>query len=491
MPGRRTTLEDLLRDCTVRVLGDEPGAGFFVAPGLVLTCAHVVGRATSPSVVLVSDGTEHSSRVKEILDYGVRPIPTLGTNYPDLSLLSVDVDHPCVGLDLEWPESGQVFQAYGFPMEGGSVVPTPVSLSYSGKKGDEPHVFIDLGSGTVKPGMSGGALLNLRSSGVCGIVVASRDPSASAGGLAVPWTAVEQQLLQVLESNWDFHQADKRWADAGGHTSRSRIATRWPTAPVVPFRAETLVSGPWAAMALGDECWLLEAEGDKVRTRVFAEPTQTLQLSMVGDIVCRIVLAAAGDAVVLQLAASLAVADVHVDGRLRLWDKRFALPAPDGRVLALRTAGDSVEVIVETCDGLVSMRVDETGSEQDEPFDLPRGRSAASIGNQAVVGSASGGGPGAGDSLFSEDAASNDELTLEASLDRHGADVQLRVRRTLVAERGEASITSTVSAGRRADRVQVARTPDGTQPELVVVHSDGVARLWAWDDLRAVARPGA
>jgi hypothetical protein len=34
-------LEDLLRSCTVRVTGGPaPGAGFFVAPGKVLTCVH-------------------------------------------------------------------------------------------------------------------------------------------------------------------------------------------------------------------------------------------------------------------------------------------------------------------------------------------------------------------------------------------------------------------------------------------------------------------
>lgn len=39
-------LEDLLRACTVRVLGGPmPGAGFFLAPGRVVTCAHVIGDA--------------------------------------------------------------------------------------------------------------------------------------------------------------------------------------------------------------------------------------------------------------------------------------------------------------------------------------------------------------------------------------------------------------------------------------------------------------
>ena len=45
-------LENLLRSCTVRVLGGPaPGAGFFVAPGTVLTCAHVIGDNSSLTVL--------------------------------------------------------------------------------------------------------------------------------------------------------------------------------------------------------------------------------------------------------------------------------------------------------------------------------------------------------------------------------------------------------------------------------------------------------
>jgi hypothetical protein len=33
-----------LRQCCLRVMGNSPGCGFFIAPRLVITCAHVVGR---------------------------------------------------------------------------------------------------------------------------------------------------------------------------------------------------------------------------------------------------------------------------------------------------------------------------------------------------------------------------------------------------------------------------------------------------------------
>src|SRR5487761_600148 len=60
-------LEDLLRACTVRVTGGPaPGAGFFVAPGKVLTCAHVIGDSTALQVCWERDG----QRPREARVYG-------------------------------------------------------------------------------------------------------------------------------------------------------------------------------------------------------------------------------------------------------------------------------------------------------------------------------------------------------------------------------------------------------------------------------------
>ena len=40
----REVLVDYLRSCCVRVLGEKSGCGFFIAPQLIVTCSHVVGR---------------------------------------------------------------------------------------------------------------------------------------------------------------------------------------------------------------------------------------------------------------------------------------------------------------------------------------------------------------------------------------------------------------------------------------------------------------
>jgi hypothetical protein len=52
------TLYDLLQDCTVKIptSGQGWGTGFFVAPGQLLTCAHVVQAQTTQPISLERGG---------------------------------------------------------------------------------------------------------------------------------------------------------------------------------------------------------------------------------------------------------------------------------------------------------------------------------------------------------------------------------------------------------------------------------------------------
>jgi hypothetical protein len=120
--------------------------------------------------------------------------------------------HPCVRVDDGWPENDG-FQLFGYPSEGGAVLLTPARLTYRGPHGTAPAVFPDLASDTIKPGMSGAALLNLRTGGVCGVVVASKHPDRPGGAVAIPWTAINTDpvLAGVLAANPAFHQTDHRW----------------------------------------------------------------------------------------------------------------------------------------------------------------------------------------------------------------------------------------------------------------------------------------
>jgi Trypsin-like peptidase domain/AAA domain len=216
-------LEDLLRSSTVRVRGGSmAGAGFFVAPGRVMTCAHLIGGDDTGSLVVQWDRDRHHpvefpvSGPPLILPSRGRPIPALEADYPDVAVLEVRgiADHPCVLLDPGWPEVEDRFLVFGYPTEGGAQLMTPARLTYRGSPGTAPTMYLDLGSDTIKPGMSGAALLNLRTGAVCGVVVASKHVSQAAGALAVPWAEISVDLDDVTTANQAFHNADQRWNQA-------------------------------------------------------------------------------------------------------------------------------------------------------------------------------------------------------------------------------------------------------------------------------------
>lgn len=237
-------LEDLVRACTVRVTGGAaPGAGFFVAPGKVLTCAHVIADGTALVVRWERDGqptleAQVSGRVTVLADRG-RPIPALDCDYPDVAVLEIEgLDgHPCVSIDPEWPWPEDSFQVFGYPEEGGAVQLTPARLTYRGTHGTLPTAYLDLASDTIKRGMSGAAVLNLRSGSVCGLVVASKHPAHPDGALAVPWSAVDRDLADVLTGNRAFHAADRRWEDASA-ARRERLRLQLYTVHAAVARAD-------------------------------------------------------------------------------------------------------------------------------------------------------------------------------------------------------------------------------------------------------------
>jgi tetratricopeptide (TPR) repeat protein len=222
-------LEDLLRASVVQVDGvRSPGTGFFIAPGLIVTCAHIVQDPEQLTVFWSGDGNPMPAEIVQLVADRGRPIPSLDGDYPDIAVLRVEsTRHPCVAIDTDLPQQDDRFQTYGFPAEGGAVGITPASLRYRGIKGEPPTEFIDLASDTVKPGMSGAPLLNLRTQAVGGVVVATRNATAPDGGLAVPWASVEESLAQPIAASAEFHESDGTWRAAGERRS-ARVRFRLP-----------------------------------------------------------------------------------------------------------------------------------------------------------------------------------------------------------------------------------------------------------------------
>jgi tetratricopeptide (TPR) repeat protein len=202
-------LDRLLQKCTVRLnVAGRQGTGFFVAPGLVLTCAHVLGQFGSESIQVFWKETqqEYDAKIKGIIENPNIDIALL-------SLIGNIQEHPCVYFDLLDPLIGHNLYAFGYPVDysetysGGE----SVTLEYEGDSFKDNALFLKLKEGQIKEGSSGSPLLNLISGGVCGIVAISR-PNAL-GGRAIPVKVIFREFPILKKLNNEFHEQDNRWCN--------------------------------------------------------------------------------------------------------------------------------------------------------------------------------------------------------------------------------------------------------------------------------------
>jgi hypothetical protein len=209
----KVTLEDLLQDCTVRVSvdGEARGSGFFVAPGLVLTCFHVVEEGKN--IEISRRGQSQEARLAEALPD------------PDLALLAVAAsDHPCVLLCGKARPHSKLY-SYGYPRWDGEG--TGLAYITGGPAGPQSE-RLTFQDGRVDYGMSGAPLLDLESGSVCGIIQFSLKPASNLGGQALQAEAVLQALPALAQAQQNFHRQDARWLRVLRAEQRRRLAQLCP-----------------------------------------------------------------------------------------------------------------------------------------------------------------------------------------------------------------------------------------------------------------------
>jgi tetratricopeptide (TPR) repeat protein len=213
-------LEDLLQQCTVKltISGVSHGTGFFVAPGLILTCAHVVKGAGGKSIQV--RWQNHENWAEAVVEKSF-PDPY------DLALLRVtlpmDSNPPCVYLGEEFQPHDKLY-LFGYPDEG-DPQGEPRTFNCDGKTGSEiPWILFNLGQ--VRPGMSGSPLLNQQTRKVCGIVKFTRDRKIDMGGGAVTSTVILDRFPALLELQRSFHQKDRRWNNLMGELFNDSAQTQ-------------------------------------------------------------------------------------------------------------------------------------------------------------------------------------------------------------------------------------------------------------------------
>lgn len=202
----------------------ELGSGVFVAPGLVITCAHVVadqaGTPKAESVRGVSQGRKLDLRV---VPEWIRPWAE--GRGPDLALLRVVGDDlPDAWVELrDVVEIGDDLWAYGYP-QGSYRAGDSVAFRYEGPSRSAGSVLHKLSQGQAQPGLSGAPVLNRRTGGVVGLVRATRDSRTDLGARLVTATLIAAEYGAILAAELGG-SVERSWLDALTH--EQVLAGRW------------------------------------------------------------------------------------------------------------------------------------------------------------------------------------------------------------------------------------------------------------------------
>jgi S1-C subfamily serine protease len=235
--------------CIIDEAGRFRGSGFFVAPGRVLTCGHVIYGA----VALQVQWQGQAGPVGEVA--AVPPLESVAdpASYPlpDLAVLGVvgaeEWGYPCAALTLGQPVLGSPpggLYLAGYTIEHSRVPAlTGAITEFESLITEDGQTFFKLKRGQLLPGFSGSPLLDLRAGRVAGIVESSRGRQSDLGGFAVPVAELAAAFPQVLEPNHAFHRGDDRWRAAAGAEKiraaeraggRTRLPLRRPVVALVP-----------------------------------------------------------------------------------------------------------------------------------------------------------------------------------------------------------------------------------------------------------------
>ncbi|HEY9630367.1 MAG TPA: NB-ARC domain-containing protein [Coleofasciculaceae cyanobacterium] len=212
-------LDQLLQCCTVKIAvpGQGWGTGFFVAPGWILTCAHVV------KVLELGATAEICWQQEQFATAAVvKRIPAF-----DLALLQCSlpegVDLPCVHLGEAFQPNNDLY-SFGYPdsfPQGASVTGLCEGEAI---EANSPLILFKLAQ--VRPGLSGAPLLNLRTGEVCGMVKFTRDRSLDLGGGAIPTAVIWAQMPELREQQQQFHGGDRRWSDLAAKLSSAEVISQ-------------------------------------------------------------------------------------------------------------------------------------------------------------------------------------------------------------------------------------------------------------------------
>lgn len=213
----------LLTCCTVRISVPNGGfgTGFFIAPGWIVTCAHVVEVGSRTVDILWKDNRNNEITEKAL----TAEVKLVFGESSDIAFLKLTTDdkHPCVYIDSNNPQIDDSLYIFGYPEDYSAG--DSISVKYEGESISKNYgALLKLKEGQIERGFSGSPLLNRRTGGVIGIVTTSRDLGSDMGGRAVPISVIypspklvnlsitdRKQLLEIIEGNRKSNKYNKRW----------------------------------------------------------------------------------------------------------------------------------------------------------------------------------------------------------------------------------------------------------------------------------------
>jgi tetratricopeptide (TPR) repeat protein len=204
----RTVDLKVLREYALRVVDvttrELLGAGSFITPDCVLTCAHVVEDRKRVRLIAsdgsAADGNVIARTAKPGAEHGLWP-------FPDLAIVRLPPDRTelrgqaCVLLDDREPLSSETCYTYGFPRreDFGATIGSSASVKFESVDEDG---YLKFQAGQIKPGVSGAPVVSPARGAVIGITTATRGSAGDLGGFASPVNALRYAVPGVTPDGW-------------------------------------------------------------------------------------------------------------------------------------------------------------------------------------------------------------------------------------------------------------------------------------------------
>ncbi|HEY9752356.1 MAG TPA: serine protease, partial [Coleofasciculaceae cyanobacterium] len=196
-------LDGLLKCCTVKIRGSghpRTGTGFFVAPGLILTCSRFLAADSKQPITVIWRQQIYSAFIS----------PTSSSPTEALTLLQIRGSypvHPYVSLEGAVQPSDLLY-GYGYSDE----FPEGVASSTEVESvGDHP-ALLHLRLMHTRSHLSGSPLLNWRTGKVCGMV-ACPDQGSESTTVGIPATVILRQFPDLVMSSQPTSQQENQWDD--------------------------------------------------------------------------------------------------------------------------------------------------------------------------------------------------------------------------------------------------------------------------------------